>query len=162
MNIEVENLKPNFETPENGCDPTRVMSRKHPGLTICQANVFEWIVDYITMYGFSPTMAEIAFAFGWKSTFAAKDIIAKLKDKGFLVETMSKRARGLIVSPHKAKCFVRVLNGVIYCGLVPKEMNAETARKIGEKFVQAAKICEREMEEAAKAKAAREIEEDEE
>lgn len=146
MNVDVENLKPRLETAPDSVVANYAPSQRFPGLTIKQANVFAWIIDFVTMYDYSPAMNEIAMAFGI-ALQTAKDHVRQLKKKGFLLETSGRRIRAMSINPEKSKGpLIKVIQGMVYVAIIPKAMTAETARKIGEKFLEAARICDAEVE----------------
>jgi len=63
-------------------------------LTPRQAEILDWIRDFIAEYGTPPTRAEIAEAFGFRSPNAAEDHLRALERKGF-IEIMPGSSRGI-------------------------------------------------------------------
>lgn len=73
--------------------------RQANGLTLAQAAVLKFIVRYQRENQTSPTRAEIAEMFGFRSANAAQDHLNALASKGF-VRMTPRRSRGIFVLRH--------------------------------------------------------------
>ena len=65
------------------------------GLTPCQSQVLDLIVDSYTQTGISPTSREIADEMGWSSGTSAVNAVNALVEKGYL-HKVSKQWRSLV------------------------------------------------------------------
>jgi len=65
-------------------------------LTDRQEQVLDWIREYIAINRIPPTRAELAQAFGWKSTNAADQHIRALHARG-AIELIAGIARGIVL-----------------------------------------------------------------
>ena len=54
------------------------------GLTDTQARVLFFIVDFMSLEGYPPTLREMQDCFGWSSTNAARDHLRALVRKGYV------------------------------------------------------------------------------
>ncbi len=61
-----------------------------------QRKVLEYIEDYYSEHGFSPSLNEIAEEFEYRSTFGVRKHIAALTKKGFLVTFGQRLFRALV------------------------------------------------------------------
>lgn len=57
---------------------------ERPPLTARQQDVLDWIVGYIDVRGYSPTIREIASHYGWKTPNAVACHLKPLRKKGYI------------------------------------------------------------------------------
>jgi repressor LexA len=72
------------------------MSTHLTALTAKQSRFLEFIEDYCHKHGFSPSFAEIAAHFGFKSLKAVTDYVAILRREGFLRVLADRKQRNLV------------------------------------------------------------------
>lgn len=56
-----------------------------PPLTARQQSVLDWISGFIDTHGYSPTIRQVAHAFGWCNTNSAMCHLRPMRRKGYLV-----------------------------------------------------------------------------
>ncbi len=81
------------------------------GLTPRQAQVLEFINDYLGEHGYPPTVREVAANFGFRSPRAAHDHMKALQKKGFLRSTPGKPRTLEILTPKGIPLLGRIAAG---------------------------------------------------
>lgn len=81
------------------------------GLTPRQAQVLEFINDYLEEHGYPPTVREVAANFGFRSPRAAHDHMKALQKKGFLRSTPGKPRTLEVLTPKGIPLLGRIAAG---------------------------------------------------
>ncbi len=71
-----------------------------PPLTAAQGRVFDFICDFNSAYGYSPTMVEIAEALGFKSSNASLCHTKNIEKKGY-IRIGANKARSIAIISHQ-------------------------------------------------------------
>lgn len=66
-------------------------------LTVRQSMVLDFIIDYISVFGYPPTLREIASHMKIRSTNGVVDHLHALERKGYIRRTVSSASRGIEV-----------------------------------------------------------------